>query len=166
MAAPARGIKALQTVLSALPASFPALIAVVQHRSARLLTLLTQELARHTPLAVKMAKSSETMQQGTVYLAPGGMGIVQDEATSECRGMLYAVIETGCVDWVLPSEMIWPHPCRPDDRLRIIHRYGRSPVNDDFLAKRRVEPEIIFKIGALDSENGCVTAASKLALQR
>jgi chemotaxis response regulator CheB len=166
MAAPARGIKALQTVLSALPASFPALIAVVQHRSARLLTLLTQELARHTPLAVKLAKSSETMQQGTVYLAPSGMGIVQDEATSECRGMLYAVIETGCVDWVLPSEMIGPHPCRPDDRLRIIHRYGRSPVNDDFLAKRRVEPEIILKIGALDSENGCASAASKLALQR
>jgi hypothetical protein len=72
--------------------------------------------------------------------------------------MLRAVIEMGCVDWVLASEMIWPHPCQPDDRLQIIHRYGRSPVNDDFLAKRRVEPEIIFKIAALDRE----TAAQPL----
>jgi two-component system chemotaxis response regulator CheB len=61
MAASAGGIKALQAVLSALPADFPALIEVVQHRSARLPNLLTQVLARHTPLAVKMAKSSETM---------------------------------------------------------------------------------------------------------
>jgi two-component system, chemotaxis family, protein-glutamate methylesterase/glutaminase len=70
MAASAAGMKALQAVLSALPADFPAPIAIVQHRSARVPNLLTQGLARPTPLVVKMAKPSETMQPGTVYLAP------------------------------------------------------------------------------------------------
>ena len=40
--------------------------------------------------------------------AHGGTIIAQDEATSECFGMPRSVIETGCVDRVLPLEMIGP----------------------------------------------------------
>jgi two-component system chemotaxis response regulator CheB len=70
MAASAGGVQALQAVLSALPADFPAPIAVIQHRSTKLPNLLARVLARRTPLAVKTAGPSEAMQPGTVYLAP------------------------------------------------------------------------------------------------
>jgi two-component system chemotaxis response regulator CheB len=70
MAASAGGINALQAVLSALPADFPAPIAVIQHRSTSLPNLLARVLARCIPLAVKIAEQSEAMQPGTVYPAP------------------------------------------------------------------------------------------------
>src|SRR5689334_17098306 len=55
IAASAGGVKALEQLLSALPADFPVPIAIVQHRTAREPDLLARVLSRHTPLVVKTA---------------------------------------------------------------------------------------------------------------
>jgi len=76
IAASAGGIKALEQLLSALPADFPVPIAVVQHRTTRQPNLLARVLSRHTSLAVKLAEPSEAMQPGTVYLAPPDLHLI------------------------------------------------------------------------------------------
>ena len=66
----AGGISALIKLLSALPASFPLPILVVQHLSATLPSRLPEVLGRRTPLRVKWAEHGELIEAGTVYVAP------------------------------------------------------------------------------------------------
>jgi two-component system chemotaxis response regulator CheB len=64
------GIAALSQVLSALPASFPAAIVVVQHLSPRFPSLLDKILCKRSALHVKWAEQGDILHPGTVYLAP------------------------------------------------------------------------------------------------
>ena len=70
IAASAGGLKAINAVLSSLPAEFPAAIVVVQHLDPRHRSLMAEILSRNTPLPVKQAEEGETVQPGTVYIAP------------------------------------------------------------------------------------------------
>jgi two-component system chemotaxis response regulator CheB len=70
IAASAGGLKAINTVLSNLPAEFPAAIVVVQHLDPRHRSLMAEILARNTTLPVKQAEEGESVQPGTVYIAP------------------------------------------------------------------------------------------------
>lgn len=70
IAASAGGVKALQQVLSDLPADFPVPICIVQHRSPRFPDLLPVVLARRSRLRVKRSEPGEPLVPGTVYLAP------------------------------------------------------------------------------------------------
>jgi two-component system chemotaxis response regulator CheB len=70
MAASAGGLQALTTVLSGLPADFPAAIVVVQHLDPRHRSLMAEILARRTPLQVKQAEENDPITPGTVYIAP------------------------------------------------------------------------------------------------
>jgi two-component system chemotaxis response regulator CheB len=84
VAASTGGVKALETMLAALPPDFPLPVAIVQHRSTSKPNLLARVLSRHTPLPVKVAEQGETLRAGTVYLAPpdlhfsvgAGLGVV------------------------------------------------------------------------------------------
>lgn len=70
IAASAGGLNAINGVLANLPAVFPASIVVVQHLDPRHRSLMAEILARNTALRVKQAEEGETMQPGTVYIAP------------------------------------------------------------------------------------------------
>ncbi len=70
IAASAGGLKAINAVLSNLPAEFPAPIVIVQHLDPRHRSLMAEILARNTPLQVKQAEESESVQPGLVYIAP------------------------------------------------------------------------------------------------
>jgi two-component system chemotaxis response regulator CheB len=70
IAASAGGLNAINEVLSNLPEDFPATIVVVQHLDPRHRSLMAEILARNTPLHVKQADEGDTMQIGTVYIAP------------------------------------------------------------------------------------------------
>src|SRR6476661_7914819 len=63
-------IRAVQTVLSSLPADFPVPICVVQHRSRHVPDLLPRVLASITRLKVKGSARAEQMEGGTVSVAP------------------------------------------------------------------------------------------------
>ena len=69
LAASVGGVKALGEVLSALPATLPVPVLIVQHRSLKPPNLLAQVLGRKTGLRVKFAEEGESLREGTVYLA-------------------------------------------------------------------------------------------------
>src|SRR5439155_21516310 len=68
--ASAGGVTALQAVIGALPARFPAAVLVVQHLDPRHKSLLADLLDRHAQMAVKEAVNGERIEPGTVYIAP------------------------------------------------------------------------------------------------
>jgi two-component system, chemotaxis family, protein-glutamate methylesterase/glutaminase len=70
LAASAGGLTALTNVLSALPAEFPAAIAIVQHLDPRHRSLMADILSRHTALEVKQAEEGDCLASGVVYIAP------------------------------------------------------------------------------------------------
>ena len=70
MAASAGGLTALSDVLSSLPPDFPATIVVVQHLDPRHRSLMAEILDRRTNLKVKQAIEGDSLEAGTVYIAP------------------------------------------------------------------------------------------------
>jgi two-component system chemotaxis response regulator CheB len=70
IAASAGGLKALQKVLSVLPADFPVAIAIVQHLSPQYRSLMAEILNRCTGLAVQEAAVGDRLSPGNVYIAP------------------------------------------------------------------------------------------------
>jgi two-component system, chemotaxis family, protein-glutamate methylesterase/glutaminase len=66
--ASAGGIRALQTVLRALPSDFAVPVLVVLHLDRRHKSLLASVLGPHTSLRVKPAEIDEALGGGTVYL--------------------------------------------------------------------------------------------------
>jgi two-component system chemotaxis response regulator CheB len=87
LAASTGGLKAISTILSALPADFPAAILVVQHLSPTYPSQLAEILSKWTALQVKPATAGDGLRPGTVYVAvpaqhlliqPNGMLLLSD----------------------------------------------------------------------------------------
>ena len=70
LAASAGGLQALSEVLSGLPADFPTPITVVQHLDPRHRSLMAEILGKRTKLQVRQAQDGDTLEPGTVYIAP------------------------------------------------------------------------------------------------
>jgi two-component system chemotaxis response regulator CheB len=70
IASSAGGIVALRTVLSQLPADLDAAVLIVQHRTASPRTGLEQVLARSTSLRVRAMERGQSLERGSVYVAP------------------------------------------------------------------------------------------------
>jgi two-component system, chemotaxis family, protein-glutamate methylesterase/glutaminase len=69
-AASAGGLRALSTLLAALPPEFPVAVVVVQHLDPRHASLMAGILGRRTQLAVQEAEDGDRLHPGTVYVAP------------------------------------------------------------------------------------------------
>lgn len=76
LAASRGGLKAISTVLSALPADFPAAILVVQHLSPEYPSQLPKILSQRTALRVKPAATGNVLRPGTVYVAVPGQHLL------------------------------------------------------------------------------------------
>src|SRR5437762_1434923 len=82
LAASAGGVEALSLVLSGLPATFPAAVIVVQHRTTQEPNFLPEVLGRRTTLRVKLAEEGEALRPATVFLASPGLHLlVQADCT-------------------------------------------------------------------------------------
>jgi two-component system, chemotaxis family, protein-glutamate methylesterase/glutaminase len=66
------GPRALQTVLTRLPAEINAPIVIVQHMPAGFTKSLANRLNQLSHIKVKEAEDGEALQKGTAYIAPGG----------------------------------------------------------------------------------------------
>lgn len=66
------GPKAIEAILAALPADFPAPIVVCQHITPGHTEQWAQRLGNHSKLIVTEAVNNERMQPGHVYIAPAG----------------------------------------------------------------------------------------------
>jgi two-component system, chemotaxis family, protein-glutamate methylesterase/glutaminase len=64
------GLKALQTLLSGLPAGFPLPIAIVQHRGKDFETGLCEFLSQSSSVPVVEPEDKEPLRRGHAYLAP------------------------------------------------------------------------------------------------
>ncbi len=74
------GLKALQTLLPALPAEFPAPIVIVQHRGTDS-EILADFLRRSSKLRVKEPEDKELIEAGNVYLAPRDYHLLIDDGS-------------------------------------------------------------------------------------
>jgi two-component system chemotaxis response regulator CheB len=63
-------MRALQTILDALPKGFPAAIVIVQHLDPRHRSLLAEILDRHCVLQVSESKEGDMLEPGHAYIAP------------------------------------------------------------------------------------------------
>ena len=73
------GPRALEKLISSFPADIPAAVLVVQHMPAGFTASLSKRLNSKTALRVKEAQEGDTVEEGTVLVAPGNyhMEIVQ-----------------------------------------------------------------------------------------
>lgn len=82
LAASMGGLKAISTILSALPSDFPAAILVVQHLSADYPSQIPEILNRRTALLVNPATTGAVLRPGCVYVAvPARHLLVQPNGT-------------------------------------------------------------------------------------
>jgi two-component system chemotaxis response regulator CheB len=88
IAASTGGPTALQKVLSALPATFPAPIVIVQHIARGFLTGFASWLDGECSLRVKVAARSEPLEAGTAYVAPdeAHLGVTAKRMTHTVAG--------------------------------------------------------------------------------
>ncbi len=70
------GPRALETVLTELPADFNRPVLVVQHMPADFTRVLAQALDKKCSIRVREAESRDILHPGHVYIAPGGMHMV------------------------------------------------------------------------------------------
>jgi len=78
VASSAGGLAALTSLLSGLPASFPAPVLLVQHLDPRHKSLLADMLSRCTELPVKMAEDGDRLTGGSVFIAPPNHHLLVD----------------------------------------------------------------------------------------
>jgi two-component system chemotaxis response regulator CheB len=90
------GLVALRQILAELPASFPAAVAVVQHRRPEVASTLVDLLGAASTLPVREPQDRERLSPGVVYLAPGGYHLLVEP------GWLLLSVE-GPVSWARPS---------------------------------------------------------------
>jgi two-component system chemotaxis response regulator CheB len=84
-------------LLSSVPSGLPASLLVVQHLDPRHRSLMAEILSRRTPLAVKQAQSGETVEPGTVYIAPPDKHLLANPDRT------LALTQTELVHFVRPS---------------------------------------------------------------
>lgn len=94
------GPDALATLLTALPASLPVPVLVVQHMPPVFTRLLAERLERTSPLTVAEAGDGDELRAGHVYIAPGGRHLAVTRGSS---GTVHAALDDG------PPE----NSCRP-----------------------------------------------------
>ncbi len=82
--ASAGGLNALTQVLSALPADFPAAIAIVQHVSSQHSSMMADILSHSTQLQVKFADAKDVLRPGTVYIAPPDQHLLVNSDNTLC----------------------------------------------------------------------------------
>jgi two-component system chemotaxis response regulator CheB len=74
------GPPALQQVLGALPADFPAAVVIAQHMPEGFTRMFADRLDRLLPLRVREAQGGESLAPGLVLLAPGGRNLLLERA--------------------------------------------------------------------------------------
>ncbi|HXY38731.1 MAG TPA: chemotaxis response regulator protein-glutamate methylesterase [Vicinamibacteria bacterium] len=73
IAASTGGPSALQQVVSALPAAFPAPVLIVQHIPRGFTRSLAERLDARSAIPVREARDGETLESGTILVAPAGI---------------------------------------------------------------------------------------------
>lgn len=79
------GPVALQRILTALPASFPLPIILIQHMPAAFTGAFAQRLNTLAKIEIKEAEDNDLLRPGVAYLAPGGKQMLVDGSEGQAR---------------------------------------------------------------------------------
>ncbi|GAB4356640.1 MAG: chemotaxis response regulator protein-glutamate methylesterase [Gammaproteobacteria bacterium] len=82
------GPVALQQVLSALPASFPVPIVLIQHMPANFTRAFAERLDQQCEISVKEAEDGDELRPGLALLAPGGKQMLLERSGTRARVMI------------------------------------------------------------------------------
>lgn len=82
------GPRALVSILSRIPADFPARIVVVQHMPAGLTGALAERMGEVCPLPVVEVAAGQVLEPGRVHVAPGGADLAVDRAGAALRAIV------------------------------------------------------------------------------
>ncbi|MBY0222040.1 protein-glutamate methylesterase/protein-glutamine glutaminase [Sporosarcina aquimarina] len=82
------GPRALQEVITRLPADFPAPILIVQHMPPGFTKSLAERLNGLSEITVKEAENGELLYNGTAYVAPGGLHLKFEKTVAGYRVLL------------------------------------------------------------------------------
>lgn len=82
------GPVALQQVLTALPASFPAPIIIIQHMPANFTKAFAERLDQQCQISVKEAEDGDELRPGLALLAPGGKQMLVERSGVRSRVMV------------------------------------------------------------------------------
>ena len=97
IAASAGGLTALSAILGRLPATFPAIVVVVQHLDPRHRSLMPEIIGRRSSLPIHQAVEGTEVEAGHVYLAPPDRHLmINGDAT-------ISLTQTELVNFVRPS---------------------------------------------------------------
>ncbi len=148
------GFKALQAVLSPLPADFGIPIAVVRHQQATADDIIVRLLDRACHLKVKFAESKEKIRPGTVYLAPPDRHLLfeDDRTFSLSRGarvnysrpaidVLFGSAADAYGSAVIGIVLTGANNDGAEGLHRIRERSGLTIVQDPKTAESRAMPE-------------------------
>ena len=154
------GMRALESVLGALPATFSSAIVVAQHRDPDAEDdLLADLLARFTPLEVADAEHGDTLDAGRVLLAPPGYHLLIDEHTVALSVDEPVQFARPSIDVLFDSvaETFGPRAVGvvltgansdgAEGLGAIKRRGGYTIVQDPRTAERREMPEAALRIG-------------------
>jgi two-component system, chemotaxis family, protein-glutamate methylesterase/glutaminase len=94
--ASAGGLQAMITVLDRLPASLPATLALVLHRSPTFNSHLVHLLSHHTELPVREPADGEPIRPGHIYVAPRDVHLTADRKT-------WRLVRGAKVHWARPA---------------------------------------------------------------
>jgi two-component system chemotaxis response regulator CheB len=83
------GSKALEIVISSLPANFPFPLLIVQHMPPKFTKVLAEQLNRFSSVQVVEAKDNQVVLGGTAYIAPGNCHMTVVQQGQECRIKLH-----------------------------------------------------------------------------
>jgi two-component system, chemotaxis family, protein-glutamate methylesterase/glutaminase len=170
------GLKALRTVLSALPGDFALPLAIVQHRGPSTDDTLRGLLQAVTTLAVREAEDKEALAPGHVYLAPasyhllverGQLSLSVDDKVNAARPAIDVLFESAAASYgprVLGIVLTGASHDGAQGALCIKRRGGRVLVQDPREAESAVMPEAVISAGAADEVLTLSALATRLAM--
>jgi two-component system, chemotaxis family, protein-glutamate methylesterase/glutaminase len=160
------GLRAMRMILAALPADFPAAVAVVWHRTARQPHLLGHLLGMQTSLAVRDvydALYGTPIRAGTIYIAPPDQNLVvqADERFALAGGpLLHGVFCSGNVLFAsaarvfgtrLLAIVLTGRDADGSDGVRAVKQCGGYViVQDPYSAEAPEMPRAAIATGAAD----------------
>ncbi len=160
--ASAGGVKALLTVVNALPARFPAAVIVVQHVDPRRPSMLPEILARHANLKVTDAVDGDPIRSGVVVTAPSGTHLIVTGGHISLTTTARVHFSRPCVDVLLESlateygaraiaVILTGSGCDGAAGLRAVKRRGGTTiVQDPDEAEHAGMPQSAWRTGCVD----------------
>ena len=156
IAASAGGLRALEVIVTQLPASFPAAIISVQHLDRKSRSLMAEILERQTRLRVRQVRAGDCLEPGSLYTAMPDWHMVIDD------DMVLRLNQAAPVHYVRPSadplfESV-ARACR-ERALAVILSGTGSDGNMGVLAIKRAGGTVIVQDPASAAFGGMPNAA-------